>query len=96
MSLTLPSTIAPTASAPRRRRGPALRKTITVDGKLLVPRDVVAGEVGVNPKTAARKCRNISYVGGVAYVEHEQAVRDLVGLNPPPRPGRGPYCKPGK
>jgi hypothetical protein len=78
------------ARAPRRRRGPALRKHIMVDGKLRVPRDSVADEVGVHPRTAARKCTGVTYLGNVAYVEREQALRDLVGLNKPQRPTRSP------
>jgi hypothetical protein len=92
--------IIPTTSKPRRSRSRVKRmKPIVVGGKTYVTRDCLADEAGVDPRTAQRKCTGVLYLGGVAMVEHEQALRDLLGLNQPPQPKprtRGPYRKSGK
>lgn len=79
------ATISPTSA--RRRRGRAQRLTITVDGKSYKPRNDVANTAGISPRTAARVFKNQTvYVAGIAYVDEQAALRDLV--SPPARGAR--------
>jgi hypothetical protein len=86
MSDIIPHTIlVPTST--RRRRGPAARRTIIVDGKEHKPRDEVADKAGISHRGGARAWKHRTfYVAGVAYVDEQAALRDLV--NPPARTAR--------
>jgi hypothetical protein len=80
------ATIAP--NAPRRRRGLAQRKPLSIDGEDWDVRDKMSDAVGISTKTGARIWRHrTKYIGGVAYVPVKQAMHDLV--NPPARARRG-------
>lgn len=79
-----------------RRRGPALGKTIIVDGKPWKPRKELAQKVGCSDRTAQRISRDIvTYIAGCAYCQEEEFLRRLVERKEPQQPARtmrrGPY-----
>lgn len=56
------------------------RPDITLpDGRVLTPRERLAGEVKVHPRAFVRKNTATVYVGGVAYVDRAVALMDLAG-----------------
>lgn len=52
---------------------------VMADGRVLRPRFRVAEKAGVNERTLRRKHGEVVYIGGVAYVEENSAISDLVG-----------------
>lgn len=66
------------------------RPDITMpDGRVLTPRARRAEEVGIAERTLARKNPETTYIGGVAYVDRDFSLRDIVGKlkrrNQPPK-----------
>jgi hypothetical protein len=64
--------------AGRKRRGPQPRRRIDLpDGDYLEPRTEFADSIGVHDRTAARMNLPTTYVGAIAYVQHDASLRLL-------------------
>lgn len=67
------------------------------DGRILTPRESLARELGVNPRTLARGNHATVYIAGIAYLDRGGTLRDIAGnlrrRQQPPKPRRAAINK---
>ena len=90
---TSTSTTGTLVLAGKKKRGPQARRRIPLpSGDYLQPRDDLADEIGVDPRTAQRMKLPTVYIGAVAYCPHNESLNIIAARirrpNQPPQRGR--------